>query len=96
MDYRPTFIDGAGGKSVLAEMWPLASSLLAGSVVVTVSAVAEAVRVLAERVRVIAEGAGALSVAAAWSGPAEAGPTVCVVSGGNIDVATLIPILQGG
>jgi threonine dehydratase len=95
VDYRPSFIDGAGGKSILAEMWPLASRLLAGSVVVTLEEVARAVRLLAERVRVIAEGAGALSVAAARSGRAGDGPLVAVVSGGNIDASRLIPILEG-
>lgn len=95
VEYRPSFIDGAGGKSILAEMWPLASQLLAGSVVVTLAEVADAVRVLAERVRVIAEGAGALSVAAVRSGRVGTGPVVCVVSGGNIDVTRLVPILEG-
>lgn len=95
VEYRPSFIDGAGGKSILAEMWPLASQLLAGSVVVTLAEVADAVRVLAERVRVIAEGAGALSVAAVRSGRVGTGPVVCVVSGGNLDVTRLIPILEG-
>ena len=44
-------------------------------------------RLLAEKARVIAEGAGALSLAAALSGEAGEGPIVCVVSGGNIDLA---------
>ena len=51
---------------------------------------------LAERNRVVAEGAGAAPVAAALSGRAGAGKVVCVVSGGNIDLAKLALILQGG
>jgi threonine dehydratase len=43
-------------------------------------------RLLAEKSRVIAEGAGALSVAAALSGKAGAGPIVAIISGGNIDL----------
>jgi len=91
----PTFVDGIGGKSVLAEMWPVAHELLRGSVVVTLDAIAGAIRILAERNRVIAEGAGAASVAAALTGKAGGGKVVCVVSGGNIDVAKLTRILQG-
>jgi threonine dehydratase len=94
--YTPSFVDGIGSKSVLAEMWPLARTLLAGSLVSSVAAVADAVRLLAERARVIAEGAGAAAVAAALSGRAGGGKVVCVVSGGNIDLAKLAVILGGG
>ena len=94
--YVPSFVDGIGGRSVLAEMWPLASTLLAGSLVSPLTEVAAAVRLLAERVRVIAEGAGAVAVAAALAGRAGRGKVVCVVSGGNIDPATLATILGGG
>jgi threonine dehydratase len=96
VDYRPTFIDGCGSKSVLAEMWPLVSALLAGSIVVSPAEVAAAVRLLVERSRVVAEGAGALPVAAALSGRAGPGKLVCVVSGGNIDSDKLATILGGG
>lgn len=96
VDYRPTFIDGCGSRSVLAEMWPLVSGLLGGSIVVPIAEVAAAVRVLVERARVVAEGAGALPLAAALSGRAGAGKLVCVVSGGNIDSDKLATILGGG
>src|SRR6185436_3071070 len=96
IEYRPSFVDGIGGKGVLAEMWPLARRLLDGSLVVSLDAVASAIRTLAERNRVVAEGAGAAPVAAALSGRAGGGKVVCVVSGGNIDLATLALILQGG
>jgi threonine dehydratase len=36
-----------------------------------------------------------LSLAAARAGKAGPGPTVCVVSGGNIDPSVLVPILEG-
>ena len=93
--YTASFVDGIGGKSVLAEMWPLAQALLRASLVVSLDAVANAMRLLAERNRVIAEGAGAASVAAAFSGMAGGGKVVCIVSGGNIDVAKLTRILSG-
>jgi threonine dehydratase len=93
--YTPTFIDGCGSKSVLAEMWPLVHRLLDGSIVVPLAEVAAAVKLLVERNRVVAEGAGALPVAAALSGKAGPGPLVCVVSGGNIDSEKLAAILAG-
>ena len=95
VNYVPSFIDGSGGKSVLAEMWPLARDLLAGSVSVSVGEVAEAIRLMAERIRIVAEGAGGLALAAARSGKVAGRKIVCVVSGGNIDTARLITILQG-
>ena len=95
IDYRPSFVDGIGGKGVLAEMWPLGRRLLAGSLVVSLAAVAGAIRLLAERNHVVAEGAGAAPLAAALSGRAGRGKVVCIVSGGNIDLARLALILQG-
>ncbi len=91
----PTFIDGMGSAAIFEEMWPLVQSLLAGSIVVTVAEVAEAVRLLAERSRVVAEGAGAAALAAARSGVLEGKRVVCIVSGGNIDLNVLNKILQG-
>ncbi len=93
--HTASFVDGIGGKSVLEEMWPLASALLAGSKVVPLAEVAAAVRLLAERNRVVAEGAGATPVAAALAGTAGGGRVVCVVSGGNIDPHKLARILMG-
>jgi threonine dehydratase len=91
----PSFVDGIGGRSVLAEMWPLASQLLDGALVVGLEAVAGAVRLLAERNRVVAEGAGATPVAVALAGLAGKGRIACVVSGGNLDAARLAAILEG-
>lgn len=96
INHTPSFVDGMGGRSVLAEMWPLASTLLAGAIVVSLEEVATAIRLLVERARVVAEGAGAASVAAALTGKAGTGRVVCVVSGGNIDIARLQVILGGG
>jgi threonine dehydratase len=95
IDYTPSFVDGIGASSVLEEMWPLASRLLDGSCVVSVSQTAAAVKLLVERNRVVAEGAGATPVAVALTGEAGAGKIVCVVSGGNIDASKLAAILTG-
>ncbi len=91
----PSFVDGAGGKSVLPEMWELARNLIKGSIVVSLQEIGSAVKLLVERNRVVAEGAGAASVAAALTGKAGGGVTVCVVSGGNIDLLKLVAILEG-
>lgn len=90
-----TWVDGIGGRTVLPEMWPLASGLLDGSIVVTLDDVAASVRLVASRARVVAEGAGAAAVAAALTGRAGAGLVVAVVSGGNLDVSLLAGILAG-
>ena len=90
-----SFVDGIGGRGVLPEMWPLVSVLLHGAVVSSLAEVGSAVRLLVERARIVAEGAGATPVAAALAGRAGAGKVVCVVSGGNIDLRTLIELLRG-
>jgi threonine dehydratase len=87
-EWQPSFVDGAGGKSVFPRMWERMRGLVDGSIVVTLEETRHAMRILAERSRVIAEGAGALSVAAALSGKAGQGPIVALISGGNIDLAT--------
>ncbi len=97
VSHTHTFVDGIGSTRVLDEMWPLASASLAGSRVVSVEEACAAIRVLFERGRVVAEGAGGTSVAAALKGlpGIDVGPIVAVVSGGNIDAATLRAIVEG-
>ena len=85
-NWTASFVDGAGGKSVLPTMWPLLSQI-SGSIVVTLDEVARAMKVVAERARVIAEGAAGCAIAAALGGRAGSGNVVAVVSGGNIDLA---------
>jgi len=91
----PSFVDGIGAESVLPEMWELVQPLLEGSIVVSLREVVSAVGLLFERNRVVAEGAGASSVAAVLTGKAGTGRVVCVVSGGNIDLSTLVKVLHG-
>jgi threonine dehydratase len=106
IEFRASFVDGIQSRAVLEEMWPLVSEVLAGSCVVTLEEVAEAIRALVSRVRVVAEGAGAVPLAVAVSGrpatylggsraPLPAGPIVCVVSGGNLDPGKLATVLEG-
>jgi threonine dehydratase len=96
-NWRPSFVDGAGGKSVLETMWPLLREWVDESIVVTLDEAARAMRVVAERVHVIAEGAAACAIAAALSpAMAERGhrKIVAVVSGGNIDLARFAELVN--
>jgi threonine dehydratase len=87
--WTASFVDGAGGRSVLDSMWPLLRDRVADSIVVSLDDAARAMKLAAERTHVIAEGAAACAIAAALSPAfAERGhrKVVAVVSGGNIDL----------
>jgi threonine dehydratase len=89
-EWQASFVDGAGGRSVLKTMWPLLREYVRESFVVSLDDAAAAMRLVAERAHVIAEGAAACAVAAAVSQRiAERGhrKVVAVVSGGNIDLS---------
>jgi len=85
--WQASFVDGAGGKSVIERMWRRMQPVVDGSITVTLDQTVEAMRLIAEKSRTIAEGAGGLSLAAALHDQSLKGPIVCVVSGGNIDLA---------
>lgn len=90
--WLPSFVDGAGGKSVLETMWPLLKNV-DGSIVVTLDEVTAAMRIMADRLRIISEGAAGCAVAAALSGKAGPGKVVAVVSGGNIDLTRFASLI---
>ena len=96
---RRTFVDGIGGPSVFAEMWPLARTLIADSLVVDLDDVARSMRFLASSARCVAEGAGAAAHAAFARHAASVEPAVqraaCIVSGGNIDPSVFARVLTG-
>lgn len=85
--WTASFVDGAGGKSVLPTMWPLLRDVVDESIVMPLADVAAAMRYAADRVHVVAEGAAGCAIAAALSGRAGRGTIVAVVSGGNIDLS---------
>lgn len=89
----PTLCDGLAGE-VEPATFGAAQSLLDAVVLVEEAAVAPAIRHLYRREGLVAEGSGAVGVAALLEGliPAE-GPTAVIISGGNIDAATLADIL---
>ncbi len=84
--WTASFVDGAGGKSVLPTMWPLLQPMVDGSIVVSLDEVKAAMKRTAERVHVVAEGAAGCAVAAALSGRVPGRKIVAIVSGGNIDL----------
>jgi threonine dehydratase len=95
-EWQASFVDGAGGKSVLEAMWPLLRAGVDESIVVGLDEVASAMRLVADRVHTVIEGAAGCAVAAALSpGFLARGhrKVVAIVSGGNIDLtrfATLV------
>lgn len=91
IEYTPSWVDGAGGRSLVPAMWERARELVDEAVAVSLEETAEAVRLLASRAHVVAEGAGALALAAALKRDDRC---VCIVSGGNIDAAVLAGILD--
>jgi threonine dehydratase len=96
-DWQASFVDGAGGRSVLPTMWPLLQRGVADSLVVRLDDVARAMRVVADRVHVVAEGAAACAVAAALTPAFQARghrKVVAVVSGGNIDLARFAKLVN--
>ena len=95
VDYRPSFVDGIGSRTVFPAMFERARGLIDDALVASLQQVADAVRLLAQRARVVAEGAGACPVACAVAGGAGPGKVVCIVSGGNIDPAKLSVLLGG-
>jgi threonine dehydratase len=94
VDYRPSFVDGIGSKTVFPGMLAEAQQLLDGSIVMPLEEIASALKLVAERNRVVAEGAAACAVAAALSGKAGTGKIVAIVSGGNIDFKKFCEIVS--
>ena len=94
--WTKSFVDGAGGKSVLSTMWPLLKEWVDESIVVSLDDAASAMRLVAERCHVITEGAGACAVAAALSPHIQDrrhARIVAVVSGGNIDLSKFATVV---
>jgi len=93
-NWKASYVDGCGGKSVFPRMWDIAHHLLAGSIIVTLEEIRQAMKIVAVRNHVIAEGAGACAVAAGLTGKCGSGKVVCVVSGGNIDLAVFSKLVS--
>jgi threonine dehydratase len=94
VEYQPSWVDGIGAKAVFPQMFERARNLIDGTLVASLSSVAEALRLLITHNHIVAEGAGACPVACALSGKAGNGKIVCIVSGGNIDASKLARVLN--
>jgi threonine dehydratase len=75
----------------------LLGDMLESVVTVTDEEISEAIVLLTERAKLVVEGAGAAAVAALLAGrvPGD-GPTVAILSGGNIDPTLLIQVMRHG
>ena len=93
-EWKPSFVDGAGGQSLFPRMWERMKPLVDGFIVVSLDETKRAMRLMAEKARVISEGAGALPLAAALTGKAGQGPIVAIVSGGNIDLKKFSELIE--
>jgi threonine dehydratase len=92
---NPSFVDGIGARNVLPEMWSRLSGLVTTSRVLKLEQVASAIRHCFESHHIVVEGAAGAAVAAALEEPDPGGPVVALVSGGNLDTAKLVTILEG-
>lgn len=89
-----SFVDGAGGSSIIPRMWERMKPVVDGAIVVTLDQTRRAMRMMAEKARVVSEGAGALPLAAALTGDAGDGPIVAIVSGGNLDLKKFAELID--
>jgi len=93
-EWKPSFVDGAGGRSVFPRMWDRMKPVVDGYIVVSLDETRKAMRLMAEKARIISEGAGAMPLAAALAGKAGNGPIVCIVSGGNLDLKKFCELIE--
>ncbi|MDO4921480.1 MAG: threonine ammonia-lyase [Phascolarctobacterium sp.] len=93
-----TFADGIAVKTPGENTYELISKYVDDIVTVSEDEIATAILTLMEKQKLIAEGAGATPVAAALFNklPIEGKKTVCLVSGGNIDVNILSRVITRG
>ena len=98
LDHVSTIADGIAVKEPGEHTFQYVSQYVDEIVTVTDDEISAAIRALIERQKLIAEGAGAASVAAAMFNkvPIQGKKTVCLVSGGNIDVTILSRVIKRG
>ncbi len=93
-----TFADGIAVKHPGTTTFEIIQKYVDDIVTVSEDEIATAILALIEKQKLIAEGAGAVSVAAAMFNklPIKGKKTVCLVSGGNIDVNILSRVITRG
>jgi len=90
--------DGIAVKRVGKKTFPIVRELVDEVVLVEEEEIAQAIVALLERTKLLVEGAGAVTLAAISNGRAGniSGKTVCLLSGGNIDVRTIAIVVERG
>ena len=98
LDHVSTIADGIAVKEPGEHTFQYVSQYVDEIVTVTDDEISAAILALIERQKLIAERAGAASVAAAMFNkvPIQGKKTVCLVSGGNIDVTILSRVIKRG
>lgn len=93
-----TLADGIAVKRVGGRTFPLVRELVDEVVLVEEEEIAQAIVALLERTKLLVEGAGAVPLAALLNERVKGnlGKTVCVLSGGNIDVKTIAVVVERG
>lgn len=93
-----TIADGIAVKEPGVLTYDVCEKYLDGVVTVTEDEICAAILALIEQQKMVAEGAGAVSVAAAMFNkvPVAGKKTICIVSGGNIDVTILNRVINRG
>lgn len=95
---KVTLADGIAVKRVGENTFPIVHDLVDEVVLVQEEEIAQAIVALLERTKILVEGAGAVALAAVLNKRISdlAGKTVCVLSGGNIDVKTIAMVVERG
>jgi threonine dehydratase len=90
--------DGIAVKRVGENTFPIIRKLVEDVVLVTEEEIAQTIVMLLERTKLLVEGAGAVALAALLHRRVAAcgGKTVCLLSGGNIDVKTISMVVERG
>ncbi|MBQ5440285.1 MAG: threonine ammonia-lyase [Clostridia bacterium] len=98
LDSVKTIADGIAVKQPGQNTFDICSKYVDDIVTVTDDETATAILTLMDKQRLVAEGAGAVSVAAVMFDklPVKGKNTVCIVSGGNIDVTILSRVIDRG
>ena len=98
LDAVDTFADGIAVKTPGEQTFEIIKQYVDDIVTVSEDEIAAAILALMENQKLVAEGAGATPVAAALFGklPVAGKKTVCLISGGNIDVNILSRVINRG
>ena len=93
-----TLADGIAVKRVGKQTFPVIRDLVDEVVLVEEEEIAQAIVALLERTKLLVEGAGAVTLAALLNERIgrPLGKTVCILSGGNIDVKTIAMVVERG